>query len=180
MVEKVCSRCKTALTPSDFHRDKTKIDGLCTVCKSCKKATTVAWGKQNKERKAAHSKTWALKNPKRQAEIKRAHYERNLDAHIAKRKAWAEKNRTYFVAKCAERRGHRFKATPGWADFDEIEAFYADAARLSIETGYPWHVDHAVPLKSKLVCGLHCESNLRVIPASENLSKCNRYWPDMP
>jgi 5-methylcytosine-specific restriction endonuclease McrA len=41
-------------------------------------------------------------------------------------------------------------------------------------------VDHIVPLKSPLVCGLHVEHNLQVIPATQNRRKHNRVWPDMP
>lgn len=37
-----------------------------------------------------------------------------------------------------------------------------------------------VPLKSALVCGLHVEHNLQVIPKTENLKKFNSVWPGMP
>lgn len=47
-------------------------------------------------------------------------------------------------------------------------------------TAIPWEVDHIVPLNNDLVCGLHCEANLQVIPAIANLSKNNSWWPDMP
>lgn len=32
-------------------------------------------------------------------------------------------------------------------------------------TGFAWHVDHMIPLQAKEACGLHCATNLQVIPA---------------
>jgi 5-methylcytosine-specific restriction endonuclease McrA len=55
-----------------------------------------------------------------------------------------------------------------------------DLARLrTISTGINWHVDHVVPLRSKIVSGLHSHTNLEVIPGVENLRKTNRFWPEM-
>lgn len=93
--------------------------------------------------------------------------------------AWAKENRDKLAAKAAARRALKLKATPLWVNLVEIEAFYVEARRLTIETGIEHHVDHIVPLKSKVVCGLHCPANLQVLPGPENLSKNNRRWPDM-
>lgn len=76
---------------------------------------------------------------------------------------------------------HRFwrkiyYATPPWLGESGIEAIrkkYADRP-----PGY--HVDHIVPLKSHLVCGLHVPWNLQHLPAGPNMSKSNTYWPDCP
>jgi hypothetical protein len=50
---------------------------------------------------------------------------------------------------------------------------YADAAGRGVD------VDHLVPLRSPVVCGLHCEANLQLLSSVENIRKGNRYWPDM-
>lgn len=74
----------------------------------------------------------------------------------------------------------KLKATPSWACKFEIQEIYKEAERLTKATGIPHHVDHIVPLKSPLVCGLHTPANLTPLPASENCSKGNRWWPGHP
>ena len=60
------------------------------------------------------------------------------------------------------------KATPLWADKKKIMEIYASR-------GEGMHVDHIIPLRGELVCGLHVETNLQVIPAWQNISKNNHY-----
>lgn len=94
------------------------------------------------------------------------------------KKYWAA-NKSDYAARTAKYRAAMRLATPLWADKEKIKAIYRIAFERSKETGLQWHVDHIVPLISKSVCGLHVESNLAVIEASKNMSKNNRYWPDM-
>jgi hypothetical protein len=78
----------------------------------------------------------------------------------------------------ARRRVLRIRlATPQWANMDKIAEIYALRDRVTEETGIEHHVDHVVPLAGRMVCGLHCEANLRVIPATENLQKNSRFAP---
>lgn len=67
------------------------------------------------------------------------------------------------------------RATPKWADKDNIRAIYEEAVALTVSTGIKHEVDHIVPLTNKLVCGLHVEHNLRVVTFSENRSKSNKF-----
>lgn len=70
----------------------------------------------------------------------------------------------------------RFPRAPIWADKMAIKTIYQLARRVSQCLGIEFQVDHIVPLKGALVCGLHVETNLRVIPAHSNQKKWNR-WP---
>lgn len=66
-------------------------------------------------------------------------------------------------------------ATPNWANKSAIEKLYEESRQLTKETGIKHEVDHIIPIKHPMVCGLHVESNLRVMPATENLKKSN-FW----
>jgi len=73
------------------------------------------------------------------------------------------------------RRKKRDKSMPNWADKEKILAFYVEAQRLTVETGIQYEVDHIIPSNHKLVCGLHCEQNLQILPRSENRQKSNNF-----
>lgn len=92
-------------------------------------------------------------------------------AQAAYKKRNPEKN----TADASKRRAIRLKAIPKWADLKKIEEIYKEAQRLTKETGIEHHVDHIIPLRSKLVCGLHVENNLQIITAAENLKKGNSF-----
>ena len=123
------------------------------------------WYQANKERCSRNSKIWEANNRERVRELSRAQSKRNLHKELAK----TNKRRTL-----------KLKAIPKWANDFFIEEAYALAKLRTELTGFKWHVDHIVPLKSDIVCGLHCEQNLQVIPAIENIMKSNKYWPNMP
>lgn len=60
-----------------------------------------------------------------------------------------------------------------------IEKIYLHAAELR-RRGRQVQVDHIVPLKHPLVCGLHVPHNLTVSLEDDNRRKGNRFWPEMP
>jgi len=136
--------------------------------------------RDNKERVLAIARKYREGYKNRERIVRKAHYEANKE-HVAQvTRAYRRANLHIYAIAHAKRRAAELQATPLWANHSQIAALYAEAARLTRETGVAHHVDHVVPLQSKFVCGLHCELNMQVILGSENQSKSNRYWPDMP
>ena len=132
------------------------------------KANFARWYALNREKMLATAKAWSLANPERFAANQAAY-----------RKAFS-KERCFQVVK---RRAECALATPKWANqFFMEEAYDLARRRTALKTGghAKWHVDHIVPLKSRVVCGLNSHTNLRVVPSVTNLIKGNRHWPDMP
>ena len=75
----------------------------------------------------------------------------------------------------ARYRAKKQQATPKWVSAVSLAVIYKRAKEISEETGVPHHVDHIVPLNSKLVCGLHVPANLQIIPWYENVRKGNKF-----
>ena len=76
-----------------------------------------------------------------------------------------------------KRRALKLNATPSW--FNELDEFVLNEAYLLAKirekiTNIKWHVDHIIPLQSKIASGLHCANNIQVIPQKLNSFKLNR------
>lgn len=66
-----------------------------------------------------------------------------------------------------------------FSDLDEVVRIYKSCAIMN-ELGLGrYHVDHTIPITSRLVCGLHTHTNLRVVSHRENRRKGNWLWPQM-
>jgi 5-methylcytosine-specific restriction endonuclease McrA len=150
----------------DFYKDKPtavwlnrwllQLYGDYKYCKKCAKI-------HSKDEFMNSSKLWD--NLRSECKAQEKVYEINRDR---------SKKRLYD----AKRRAAYLYREPIWLTLEqklEIECFYYKAMRYEEETGIKHHVDHIVPLQGNNVCGLHVPWNLQVIPASDNLSKGNRY-----
>jgi hypothetical protein len=149
-----------------------------------------AWYQANKVRLLKRQSEWRAEN--RDKRLKRDAVYRVVNAaklkiskalwsasHPRWHGDWCKRNSDKCVAYVQARRARKMNATPKWANKFFIDEIYHLAKLRTKMLGSEWHVDHIVPLKSKRVCGLHVENNLRVIPATQNLEKHNSHWPDM-
>ena len=181
------------------HRIK---GGHCPICNI---ERVKAWRLANPERSRLNNKLWTKANPEKNLASHKKYRDKVRDQELIKQrirvKAWrqnplnrekrlAQKERYYrkhyhdlkpkFLAASRRRQIGKTKATPKWAnDFFIKEIYHLSALRTRM-LGYRWNVDHIVPLKSPIVCGLHVDNNLQVIPEIMNLRKHNRHWPGMP
>lgn len=176
-----CKKC--SLEIRSLWREKNKDD---EAVKKKVRERTAEWREKNPERSREAKKNWALNNPeKRRLEMeafKKRHplYDSIKGKKYAlenaeKLRQWRSEHAVERRIRCANRRAQRKMAMPSWADKQVIAEFYKEANRLAKATGFEWHVDHAVPLKHNLVCGLHIPANLQLLPARVNLSKNNKF-----
>ena len=185
-----CVTCLKEKSVDAFPRRSDRSNSYRSQCKECTNARRAKWLKEHpdaqekyKARKKAAKYRYEVPAEKR-AEYNTRYYRKNQPQRAATYRAnaarWLKENPDKAAAKKADRRARKLHAQPIWASRFAIAEAYSLARLRTQMTGRPWEVDHIVPLKSPLVCGLHVEHNLAVIPAVENSSKGNRYWPDMP
>ena len=154
-----------------------------------RKETQCKYDLINRERK----RIWRLQNVERLKEYAKNHYQENKEEYIEKAKSWQSENkdkrkqilskhkrenRAKHTADTAKYRADKDKRTPNWlTEFDHIhiKALYQLAAMRTRESGFPWHVDHIIPLRGRNVSGLHTPTNMRVIPGEENVRKNNAF-----
>lgn len=83
-------------------------------------------------------------------------------------KRWQKSHPEQVRLKSATERAMRLQRIPPWADLEAIQLFY-----LACPKGC--HVDHIIPLRGKLVSGLHVSENLQYLTIKENLEKGNKF-----
>lgn len=172
---KICTKCKELLPLTEYYKHKPAKDDKASWCKVChlaqgrlryaldpgkKKEQDRKWAQQNPERGRNRSKAWRDANPDRAAEVTKKYESANPEKGYAR---------------CGTRRAVKRNAKPSWANQFFIQEAYRLAKLRTKMTGFVWHVDHIVPLRSPVVCGLHCETNLQVIPGYLNMVKGNRF-----
>jgi len=196
METKTCTKCGEVAALAEFALQRKGGSRRRLVCKPCNNETRrTQYTGAVKERSDKRSKAWHLANPSKRREHRDAWSLLHPVEAAASRKRSRQKNKGYFLrwdrawrlanpgkaaAKTSAYLARKLQATVSWGNEFFIEEAYRLAALRTAATGFKWHVDHRVPLRSKLVCGLHNEFNLRVIPAKENQAKGNRTWENMP
>lgn len=170
---KKCCKCKIDKELQEFHKQKSRRDGLQTQCKQCNSLykNSEVYNMWHKDYKDSGRKQMADKEYAKTLSGKLSHSKAN------KTYSKTLKGRIRNQSKDAKYKAAKLHAIPKWLtknDWCLIDMKYALAIYLTDTTGIQWEVDHIIPLQGKNVSGLHVPWNLRVIPARENEAKGNR------
>ena len=153
-----CTACKQVLNLFCFNNKKNGLYGVRSQCKICLAEHRKLRSEKIKQDESLAHKKWYLKNKSRLAILS---------------KAWTVANKDSVYARNKARKRKLYTCTPSWANITAIKTEYKLAQWCSKVMGIPYHVDHIIPIRGKTVCGLHVETNLRVIPAVDNIKKYN-------
>jgi len=150
----------------------------CVTCRRIKndnpdlKAKQKQWGIDNKDYKNTLSRKRYQDNIEKQREKSRKRWFFYPEKVKATNLNWAKNNpdkvKALMKTRNAIRRLVVKQQCPIWANKEKIKDMY-----MNKPEGY--HVDHIIPLRGKLVSGLHIESNLQYLTLIENSSKNNKF-----
>lgn len=206
---KTCKTCGVEKPLTEFNKHPHTRDRLQQYCKICHRAQSMsyyaansqrakennrrsyyenresrlaasrAWYQANKDKSNASARARYANNPGPMREATRRWERANPEKRRARARRFSEANPSRLTEYTARKRAEK-SAMPAWANRFFVQEAYALAKLRTKIFNTLWTVDHIVPLHSPIVCGLHVENNLRVIPHKHNASKGNRLWPDMP
>jgi len=180
MSGKVCVKCKEFKTFEMYSKRKAMKDGHRSECKECSLIRNRVYysdpdikareAKRQREDYKDKRKEYQQKNKDKLNAKQREYRELYPERYKETFRKYRKKNSGKVNAWNRNRVARKLNATPPWADLGEIEKIYIKRQ----EMGPDYHVDHIIPLQSDVVCGLHWEGNLRIIPKQENLRKSNK------
>lgn len=150
---KCCSTCRQILPLEAFSKG-------CRRCRACDSAYALSWKARNREHARKTLREWRRANPG------------NVRSHSAR---WERNNPGNKDARRHVRRQSIKRKMP-WYRQPAVAVYYRLAKALRA-LGYDVHVGHWVPLRGKVVCGLHVQGNLCLELAQENMSKGARVVP---
>ena len=99
---------------------------------------------------------------------RKGYYQKNSEHIKLYVRNWRKTNKKITNSYKAKRKLMQKNAIPKWANLKKIKEIYAKCP-----DGY--HVDHIIPINSKVVCGLHVENNLQYLTAFDNIRKKNKF-----
>lgn len=125
----------------------------------------------NIEKIKVDKQEYRINNKTNVAKWSKKYQSANKERIAATKSIYMQNNGSLFTSLRAKRRAAKRCATPLWANLDKINEIYLQAKTQGK------HVDHVIPLRGKMVSGLHVEANLQLLDPILNLVKGNKFNP---
>ena len=154
MLTKICTKCCKELPITAFTKKSVSKDGHDCRCRSCRSVDGQLYRQSNRKQDLLRKRVWYSNNKARQKQAV---------------KEWQHRNRglsTYYTLK-----PRLDMCTPCWSNEEAKKDFYINRPKGMV-------VDHIIPLKSDLVCGLHIVENLQYLTPKQNGKKYNHFNQD--
>lgn len=166
---KKCNRCFIEKSLDSFNIARSCTDGHRNYCKKCQVKKQREWLSKNREHHNQKSKLWVINNKEKRREINKKYTERTKEIWSKYHSLWRKENKDKVNFSTFMRRKRIKQATPRWVDRDAMYDIYIEAQYTQLT------IDHIIPLRHPLVCGLNVPDNLQLLTLSENSSKSNKY-----
>ena len=195
---KTCNKCVQYLAFEMFSKDKSKADGLCTICKNCKSSyrkayyaknadaareNAIQWYHANKEAAKAANMAWSAKNRDRKLAARRLAHKRNYKADSAYRLS--------HVMRAALRGLFDDIGKPKSGKTFAVVGYPPEKLKARLEVNFTsgmgwenygeWEIDHKIPMSVMLAQGETRPSdindlyNLQPMWKDQNRKKGNRW-----
>jgi len=155
---KKCFKCNTIKPETDFHKNKSKKDGLASQCKICKKETDRRWIVNNRNVRNEYRLNKRNTDPlyKIKCNLRNRIFKAFRNARLNKTKKTSELLQTDYKT-YKEHIEKQFKEVMTWENYGD------------------WHIDHIIPLASanteeELIKLFHY-TNTQPLWAEENIKK---------
>ncbi len=145
--------------------------GACVICA---KRNQKKWNACNTDKLREYDKQSYQRHQEKRVLRSREYRRKHPEKAAATTKKYRQANAALINSLGSEYRARKHCAMPLWVDRSAIKEIYAQCKQMNKAEGAVYHVDHIVPLKNDLVCGLHVPWNLRIITATENYRKKNK------
>ena len=139
------------------------------ACAECCAAAALKWQAANPGEVRYRDRKWTKNNQEKVRAWRKALPRHSLDKNRRRAGEWQKNNSGRVNARNAKRRALKSQATPPWANQSLIGAIYERAHDLGL------HVDHVIPLRHKLVCGLDVPFNLPLVTGGAKKKKGNHF-----
>ena len=144
--------------------------------KEARATANKAWRAAHAEDLPAMRREYRAMNKDAIAARDRQYYAANRERIAAQRKQYRTEKAAKIAADNRARQLSKTQRTPKWLTEDDMwlmQQAYELAQVRTAMFGFPWHVDHILPLRGRRVSGLHVPTNLQVIPGADNCRKSN-------